>query len=290
VKSEALAAARAFVEAEGRPLERRVLAAVFDGADPAAVVDALRSYRNPDGGFGWGLEPDKRVPASQPLDCQLAFEAMDAVGYVDQNIVRAACDWLVTLGPAVGCITPAALDHPRAPHWDAVEPPSLNPSAALAGLLWKWGIDHPWRSAATDWCWDQLRDGIPASAHSVQCVLTFLEHVPDRAVSARLVGALGPKLPTLEWFNYEPEATYGLTPLHLVPSPGRRWAALFPGDLLERHLDALEAAQLPDGGWPISWTTIGPAAEQEWRGFVTTANLRILDAYDRIEASATRPG
>jgi hypothetical protein len=103
-----------------------------------------------------------------------------------------------------------------------------------------------------------------------------------------LVEELKPKLPALEWFNYEPATTYGLTPLHFVPSPRSPWADLFPGELLPRHLDALEAAQRPDGGWPISWTTIGPAAEQEWRGFVTTANLRILSAYDRIEASATR--
>ena len=262
---------------------------MFDGADPGFVVDALRAYRNPDGGFGWGLEPDKRVPASQPLDTQLAFEAMDAVGCVDQDIVREACDWLLTLGAGVGCITSEALEHPCAPHWDVAEPPSLNPTATLAGLLWKWRIEHPWRAVATAWCWEQLLDGIPASAHSVMCVLTFLDHVPDRADAALLVEALEPKLPTLEWFNYEPEASYGLTPLHFVPSPDSRWADLFPSHLLARHLDALEAAQVPDGGWPISWTTIGPAAEQEWRGYVTTANLRLLSAYKRIPAAGHPP-
>lgn len=282
MNADALAGARAFVEAEGRLLERRVLAAVFDDGDPAAVIDVLRGYRNPDGGFGWGLEPDKRVPASQPLDTQLAFEAMDAVGYVDEDIVRAACEWLLDLGPGVACITPATLDHPRAPHWDAVEPASLNPTAALAGLLWKWGVDHPWRSQATDWCWEQLRHGIPASAHSVQCALTFLEHVPDKSVAAVLVEELEPKLPALEWFNYEPDGTYGLTPLHFVRSPESRWMELFPSEVLERHLDAVEATQGPDGGWAISWPTIGPAAEQEWRGYVTAVNLRVLHAFGRM--------
>jgi len=49
-----ITAAREFVHTHGRVLERRLL----DGAPPADVVDALLPYRNPDGGFGHGLEPD----------------------------------------------------------------------------------------------------------------------------------------------------------------------------------------------------------------------------------------
>ena len=40
------------------------------------MVDAVAAYRNDDGGFGHGLEPDKLAPASQPLDVEVALERL----------------------------------------------------------------------------------------------------------------------------------------------------------------------------------------------------------------------
>ena len=51
--------------AHGRVLDRRRLE-LLEGGDPAAVLAALDGYRNPDGGYGWGLEPDLRAQESQP--------------------------------------------------------------------------------------------------------------------------------------------------------------------------------------------------------------------------------
>src|SRR5438105_10616817 len=73
---DAFAAGRDFLEREGRLLERRLFATLFEGAAPSGVVDALRGYRNADGGFGHGLEPDKRCPDSLAIDVETAFDAM----------------------------------------------------------------------------------------------------------------------------------------------------------------------------------------------------------------------
>ena len=75
-----LTAARTFVRAEGRILEQRVAEALFDGGSPDPVVHAVAAYRNDDGGFGHGLEPDKLAPTSQPLDVEIAFERLVTVG------------------------------------------------------------------------------------------------------------------------------------------------------------------------------------------------------------------
>src|SRR6266487_3972387 len=72
--------ARLFLYRDARVLERRRFATQFEGASPDGVVDALRGYRNADGGFGHGLEPDKRTSASQPLDVHVAFEALAEAG------------------------------------------------------------------------------------------------------------------------------------------------------------------------------------------------------------------
>jgi len=272
-----------FVHREGRVLERLVLHAAFEGGPPDRVVDALRSYQNVDGGFGYGLEPDKRTPDSQPLDVEIAWESLDWAGIAPAELVAPACDYLTSIGPAVSCVNASVRDHPHAPHWhDASHQPSLNPTASLAGYLWKWSIDHPWRTAATDFCWSALADGPPDDAHSAICVLRFLEHVPDRENAAAAIDALRPKLATLNWLHYDAaDDGYGVSPLQLVPDPQSPWRDLFPTDVLDEHLDLLGKTQADDGGWELTWPTIGPAATGEWRGRRTLQNLLVLRAYGR---------
>jgi hypothetical protein len=61
-----LPAAVAFLATHGRVLDRRRLELLVHGGDPTAVLAALDGYRNLDGGYGWGPEPDLRSPESQP--------------------------------------------------------------------------------------------------------------------------------------------------------------------------------------------------------------------------------
>lgn len=277
-------AARAFLVAEGRLLERRLAEVLFDGARAGLALDALRAYRNDDGGFGQALEPDKRVAASQPLDVEMAFRTMETAGAVDREIVLGACDYLQGLGPGVGCLTVDALEFPRAGHWGpwAVEP-ALNPTAGIVSHLWRWEVDHPWRDGATAFCWSALEHEAPSDAHTFIEVLDFLSAVDDRDRAEAWAARLAPTVPSLSLFRLDPDAPdYGVTPVHIAPEPGSRWVTLFEEGVLERHLDALEAAQQDDGGWPISWDTVGPAARQEWRGIETLRAVRTLGAFGRM--------
>jgi hypothetical protein len=284
MNTSAFDAARRFILTEGRLLERRVMASVFDGEDTAAALRALAGYRNDDGGFGHGLEPDKRTPGSQPLDVEVAFHVMDALGHVDEDLVTGACDFLAALGPGVGCLTASALEFPIAPHWgDWALAPSLNPTAGLVALLWKWGVNHPWREKATAFCWDQIGHGLPGDGHTFGEVLAFLDAVPDRARADAIIAELPGQIPALQLFRLDPASPgYGVTPLHWAAAPDSRWVPLFDHAVLEGHLDALAEAQREDGGWPISWETTGLAAEQEWRGMETLRALRALRAFGRI--------
>lgn len=115
VTDDPVAAARAFLDREGRLIERRLAAVVFDGDDPSGVVDAVRAYRNPDGGFGHGLEPDKRCPASLPIDVERALDILLEVrqgggahepdNVVVDELVRDACDWLATVADPDGAVS-----------------------------------------------------------------------------------------------------------------------------------------------------------------------------------------
>jgi hypothetical protein len=276
--------ARSFLYAEGRLLERRMFATIFEEAGAAGVLDALRGYRNPDGGFGHGLEPDKRVPDSQPLDVEVAFQAMDAVDRVDRDLVGPACDFLRGLGTGVGCVTASYREYPRAPHWaDWAIPPSVNPTAGIVALLWKWDIEHPWRAAATAFCWEQIEAGLPGDAHSFGEVLSFLARVPERGRVDAVVSHLAGHLGALSMFRLDPaDPGYGVSPLQYAPAPDSRWISLFEPSVIDAHLDALVAAQDDDGGWPIAWEPIGVAAERECRGVVTLGALRTLRAFGRL--------
>jgi hypothetical protein len=57
---------------------------------------------------------------------------------------------------------------------------------------------------------------------------------------------------------------------------------LFEEAELTAHLDALEAAQCEDGGWPISWDPPSAASRLEWRGRWTVEALVTLRAYGRL--------
>jgi hypothetical protein len=56
---------------------------------------------------------------------------------------------------------------------------------------------------------------------------------------------------------------------------------LFDSDVIEGHLDHLAGAQGDDGGWMFNWPSWSPAAEADWRGFITVDALRVLRANDR---------
>jgi hypothetical protein len=279
--------ARDFLYENGRVVERRLFATLFESAPADGGVDALIAYRNPDGGFGHALEPDKRCPDSQPLDVQVAFETCVAAGVCPVDVIRGACSFLESVTAPSGGVPialPNAMNYPRAPHWSEISPEaSVNPTAALAALLYQLQVEHPWRERATAYCFDELERAVPREAHAIRCVFHFLEWVPDQERAAALTDRVADALPTAEWFRSEPDdETYGVAPPSFAPTPQSPWRARFDDSAFDAHLDRLARDQQPDGGWPISWNAPGPAAELEWRGIETLRAIRILDAYARL--------
>ena len=296
VTNDIFTAGRAFLDREGRLIERRLAAVLFDGADPSGVVDAVRAYRNPDSGFGHGLEPDKRCPASLPVDVESALDILlvageGTVGWSGDlgldGLVLGACDWLGSVAAPDGAVPlsfPVMERYPRAEHWsDWTYTPGLNPTAGLAGRLYRMGVTHPWLDRATEWCWARLESGFDEDAHAVAEVLVFLAHVPDRG-RAEAVGAhVGVWLEKAPWYRADPaDPAYGVTPLHLAPSPNSPWRRLFDDTNIEGHLERLTRDQQPDGGWAITWEPPGVASTMEWRGIETLRALRTLRAYGRL--------
>jgi hypothetical protein len=57
---------------------------------------------------------------------------------------------------------------------------------------------------------------------------------------------------------------------------------LFDDATVQAHLDHLAQGQKDDGGWTFNWPAWSPAAELDWRGFLTVDALRALRANGRL--------
>lgn len=280
-------AARAFVYANARLLEQRVYATLFDGASPAGCVAALAAYKNDDGGFGWGLEPDKRAPDSQPLDVEIAFERLVIAGAHADDLVAPACDWLASIAApsgAVPILLPSIAGYPRAPHWEATDfLPGLNPTAAIAAHAHALGCHHPWVERATEHCLLELEAGrVPNEAHDLLGLCKLMQHAPDQDRAQRLASLIASALASAAFMKLDPAAdVYGVTPLEFAPTPDSIAVTWFGDGVVAAHLDHLERQQEHDGGWPISWEPPSAASGLEWRGIRTLLAARTLTAYGR---------
>lgn len=282
-----LSTATEFMWRTARLLERHRFAYLFLGGERQAVLEALRPYQNADGGFGNSLEPDVRAPVSQPIPTWSALCILDEAEAFGDPMVLRACDYLLSITTPEGGVPFVLLsvrDYPHAPWWETEDQPpaSLNPTAAIAALLYKHGVEHPWLTAATEYCWRNLDTMDQTSPYEMRAVLPFLDFVPDRERAEKVFARVGPKILDQKLVALTPttqEETH--TPLNFAPRPHSLARRLFADEVIEAHLDALASAQQEDGGWQFNWLAWNPAAALEWRGIVTIEALVTLRAYGR---------
>ena len=283
-----ISAAAQFLAAGSRVLDRRRFERLFADGDNGPVRDAVAAYRNPDGGFGHGLEPDARAPGSQPAAIEHALRVLDEADAWDADLVGGACDWLHANAPAEGgaaFVAATVSGWPHAPWWEpeAGHPASLISTGQIAGTLHARGLAHPWLDRATELMWTRI-DKLPGSspgAYDLRGVLRFLDFVPDRERAARALQLVAPSL--LAVVTLDPDAP-GEThsPLDFAPLPESPGRALFGDAVISAQLDHLAAGQRDDGGWTFNWLAWSPSAERDWRGSITVDALRVLRANDRL--------
>jgi hypothetical protein len=182
-------------------------------------------------------------------------------------------------------VEPTLADWPHAPWWVPEEghPASLIATGMIAGTLHARGVSHPWLDGATEVMWNRIGTLTETSGYEMFGVLRFLQHVPDRDRAREAFVRVGPLL--IEWnlVALDPEASgevHGV--LDFAPEPDSLARSLFDDVTVKAHLDHLAQAQRDDGGWTFSWPAWSPAAELDWRGFLTVDALRVLRANARL--------
>lgn len=279
-----------FIWRTARLLDRCRFSYQFLSGEAQAVLTALRPYQNPDGGFGNALEPDLRGPVSQPVPTWTALGILDEINAFSEPMVQQICDYLLTITTVEGGVPfmlASALAYPRAPWWetDGQPPASLNPTAAIAALLHKHHVQHPWLERATEYCWRQIAAIETTSPYEMRAVLPFLDFVPDRARAEQAFARVGQKILEQQLVALDPAAiaeSETHSPLNFAPRPSSLARQLFADSVIEAHLDHLAATQEEDGGWPINWLVWTPATGLEWRAWITIDALLTLRAYNRL--------
>jgi hypothetical protein len=285
-----LPAARTFLAAHGRLLDRSRFAMLADGEPTEPLLRALAAYANDDGGFGRALEPDVRDPRSQPLAVLSAFEVLEEAGAGDHPLALAALDWLGTVSADDGglpFLLPSATSAPCAPFLKPGDGSSFHMTAAVTAAALRLSDAaraHPWVARATAFCWAHLPT-TRAHAFEVKYALEFLDAVPDADRAAAALDALRPLIPRDRGLPVTGGVEGEELALHVLsPRPGRS-RALFDADAVERALDAHAAAQQEDGGWDFDWLRWNPAVAWEWRGRLTAGAVALLRENGRSVAS-----
>lgn len=282
-----ISAAERFLAGHGRVLELRRLEQLLSGGGATAIRDAVAAYRNADGGFGNGLEPDCRCPGTQPMAIEFALRTLHETDTWDPELVAGACQWLADHAPAEGgavFVDPCCVGWPAAPWYvpDAGGSASLISTGNLAGILHARSVVHPWLDRATDLMWSLIDRVSGTEPHEILGAISFLDHVPDRERATDAVTRLGQHIIGNDLVKLDPsQPGYVHTPLDYAPLPQSLGRALFDQTVIETHLDHLASAQADDGGWTFTFPVWSPVTEQAWRGYATVQALRLLRANGR---------
>lgn len=296
--------AESFLARHARLLDRRRYEFLVTGCAPEAVLAAVDGYRNPDGGYGWGLEPDLRAPESQPGGALHAFEAFAELGPHTTPRAEQLCDWLETITLPDGGLPFALPITDRsgcAPFWADADPTTSTlqstafvTSAALRVAAHDAAVaDHRWTARAVDHCIRRI-DALDSAPHAIALsfAVQFLDALsvirPDAADRIDGLARFIPDDGVLPVAGGSPGEA--LRPLAVSPLPDRPSRRLFRAEVIEADLDRVEAEQRDDGGWAVDFASYSPAAELEWRGYATVGAIATLLANGRLTRDAAAVG
>jgi hypothetical protein len=285
-----LDAAASFLATQARVLDRRRFQLLMDETDVDTVLAAVEAYRNPDGGYGWGLEPDLRAPESQPGGALHALEVFEEIAPALTPRAVELCDWLASVARPDGGL-PFALAMADAtacaPFWAQADPTrsALQSTAfVLAPALRIAHHDpavaaHPFLAPAVEFCFDAVTR-LVTQPHAIELswAIQFLDAAYEKYSEAEpLLEALGGFIPddgVLPVAGGAPDEA--MRPLDFAPVPGRPARHLFSPEAVAAHLRLLVDQQQDDGGWAVDFSSYSPAAGLEWRGYVTVKNVQLL--------------
>ncbi len=288
--------ARDFILTNARMIERRLFQFHFENDNSEGVYHAVYAYRNFDGGFGHGMEPDTASPESQPLFSIMALETLDEVGHLDADIIQRDFmpyfESVTTEKGGIPWMLQPKGDYPCADHFKTVkEWAALSTTAPLLGILEKYNVESDWKEKAETFVWselDRIKDKHVFCHLCAPRKLLFLENTKSKEKSKKAMadlkfwiladGVLSKDRKEEGWGLYgKPHSLY------YAPSPESILRPIFSQETIDSDLDELIQRQEDDGRWD-TWYGLSEGMKLEWAGIQTLWTLKTLKSYNRIES------
>lgn len=274
-------------------IERRLFEFHFENGTTEGVFHSVYAYRNPDGGFGHGMEPDTASPESQPLFSIMALETLDEVGYLTKEIIlkdfMPYFESITTEKGGIPWMLRPKSTYPCEEHFKTVkEWAALSTTAPLLGILEKYKIDIPWMKNAEQFVWsefDRIKDKHVFCYLCVPRWLTFLKYTKSQDKAKKTINNLKnwilvdgvickDKLDD-GWGLYEKPHS-----LNYAHSSESILYSLFTKETIESDLKELINRQKNDGRWD-TWYGISEGTKLEWAGIQTLWALKTLKNYNK---------
>lgn len=294
LQQPALEKAVAYIQREGRDIDRAMYRYHFKKAKPAEVVEILRRYKNDDGGFGKGLELDYSYQGSTPQSTLRGLRILHQLKLIGNfNIISGALDYLYANKQKKGgwyCVTDEAHQAPIAPWYQksAYQPDfTLNPTAEIVGYFYHFGGGdyRLFVNESLDTIKDYLRDERHGNEmHEVISFMRMIRLLPDSRTK-RFLKYLKPRIDRK--INLKPERyrDYVLSPLMIFENT---YDPLYDKyeSYVQDQLNDLVYAQEDEGYWEPNWQWGDQYMWEEMlpmvRAHVTLRNLLLLRNFHRI--------
>ena len=268
--------ARDFVYRNGTLLERALFAWLFDDGSLERVHQIILCYKNPDKGFGHGLEHDLKAPQSNPLALEYLLGVVKYCDIPPGALFAGAADWVEAQMNADGSLRnpPETRAYPLEWWWresggqtmpDSIAGNLIHFGAATPSLIEKtkaWALDHysPRKIRENEWLF---------MAYHAFDFFFALDDFPDleqmRRATVDNIIACAEAAPANQFYSL----------FAFAPGPDSLVARALPAGLLDRFLDALSEGQQEDGHW------LDQHNLPQWQPMTTINVLLALKRYGR---------
>jgi len=273
-----LGMAREFVYRNGTLLERALFAWLFDDGCLERLHQIILCYKNPDNGFGHGLEHDIKAPQSHPLALEYLLGLMKHGAVPPGSIFAGTADWVEAQMDERGDLRnpPETRAYPLEPWWQ--EEGGQTMPDAIVGNLIHFGFATPSLIEKTK-AW-VLANYTPAKIQDNEWLFMayhafdFFFAVDDFPELERFQQATVDNI--VACAEAAPENQYDSL-FVFAPTPDSMIARALPAGLLDRFLDALSNAQQPEGNW------LDQHNLPQWYPMTTINVLLALKRYGRWE-------
>lgn len=270
--------ARCYIHAHGNLWERALWDYLFADGSLERVLACLLPYKNPDGGWGHGLEHDIKAPLSNPLMLEFLLSMMRDTGLSPGPLLEGTPDWLASIQQEDGSLSnpPGLAEYPRAQWWEEGQtipdsitgnllkhglcPPSVREKTrawVLANLSLDKILENNWLFMAYhpfDYYFNE--DAFPEVEKYREATL---ENIYNTALEHEKKGETHKLFPFFQ-FASGPESLI---------------ARNAPRGLVDRILDYLQDAQREDGGWDDEHGL------EYWQPYFSTIILLALKRFGR---------